>query len=280
MINIGRIHPSNCSGFKTIRSAGITPRGIMATVLLLLVTGNAFSQDWTQTGAPTNEWKTIATSASGSKLVAAADGVSLIHASTNAGTNWSATSAPQKVWFALASSADGTTLLAVGSDYLYITNGPFSISLVLTFARIFTSTNSGAHWTQAGGTPIDVTWTSAAASADGRKLVVGATSGAIYTSTNAGSTWILRGAPKKQWNSIASSADGERLVAVAVRGASTHRPIQEPPGCQPVRPTTFGGRRSPLPRMGANWWRRLKHSTHYGQVAAPFTSLRMQGRIG
>ena len=44
----------------------------------------------------------------------------------------------------------------------------------VTSARIYTSTNSGASWTQASGTPTNVSWTCAASSADGRKLAVAA----------------------------------------------------------------------------------------------------------
>ena len=129
---------------------------------------------------------------------------------------WNATSAPDKFWSNLASSADGSKLLALGSDYMFVTNG-FDIYTIVTSSRIYTSSNSGANWTSAAGAPTNANWTSAASSADGVKLAACSTS-SIYTSTNAGDTWILRGAPNKQWNSIACSADGTRLVAVAVKG--------------------------------------------------------------
>ena len=69
----------------------------------------------------------------------------------------------------VASSADGTKLVAVvGNDYIY------------------TSTDSGAHWTQAG---MSNNWTSVASSTDGSKLVALTSAGGIYTSTNFGVTW-------------------------------------------------------------------------------------------
>ena len=73
---------------------------------------HAFAQDWMLTGAPTNPWQSIASSANGNKLIATASGAGLIYASTNSGTNWNATGAPDKVWNALASSADGANLLS------------------------------------------------------------------------------------------------------------------------------------------------------------------------
>jgi photosystem II stability/assembly factor-like uncharacterized protein len=214
---INPIHIRLCATVNlALRGAIVTP-GVIAVSMLLVFAGSATSQNWTPTGAPTNDWQSITTSADGAKLWASAHDVGPIYSSTNSGTNWSATGAPTGLWYALASSADGKKLLAAGSDYQYFTNGS-TVYILGTTAWIYTSTNSGASWTRASNMPIDVSWTSAASSADGSKLAVAATSGAIYTSANSGSTWTLRSTPNKQWNSIASSADGTRLVAVAVRG--------------------------------------------------------------
>lgn len=60
-------------------------------------------------------------------------------------------------------------------------------------------------------------WTAAAISADGLRLVAvasGAHPGPIYTSTNYGATWISNSAALEVWNGVASSADGAKLVAV------------------------------------------------------------------
>jgi len=69
----------------------------------------------------------------------------------------------------VASSADGTKLVAVAG---------FS-------GHIFTSSDSGATWTQTG-TPQD--WMSVASSANGTKLVAVGESG-ISTSSDSGVTW-------------------------------------------------------------------------------------------
>jgi hypothetical protein len=102
----------------------------------------------------------------------------------------------------VASSADGVKLAAVDS----------------IGERIYTSTNSGATWTQTSA-PSNY-WSSVASSADGTKLVavsgaynsLGHPPGPIYTSTNSGATWILTSAPHQDWTSVASSADGSKLV--------------------------------------------------------------------
>jgi hypothetical protein len=81
---------------------------------------------------------------------------------------------------------------------------------------IYTSTNSGATWTQTGA-PGEY-WYSVASSADGTHLVAVVYSGGIYTSTNSGATWTQTGAPGEYWYSVASSADGTHLVAVVYSG--------------------------------------------------------------
>jgi hypothetical protein len=62
-------------------------------------------------------------------------------------------------------------------------------------------------------------WTCAAESADGGKLLLGAgganSGNPIYISPDSGATWVQTSAPAKNWVSIARSLDGERLVAAA-----------------------------------------------------------------
>jgi len=162
-------------------------------------------------------WQYLATSADGTKLVATVSGVGPIYVSKNSGATWHATGAPEALWAGLASSADGTKLLAVGSDYEHVIN-PLIRSPTATTAWIYTSTNSGATWTPATGTPTNVHWTCAACSADGDKQVAAAGLGGIYISTNTGRTWNLSSAPNKQWHSLACSAEGNRLIALAAMG--------------------------------------------------------------
>jgi len=170
---------------------------------LFTVADPAFSQTWTQTSAPSNYWVSIASSADGSKLVAAAH-AGPIYISTNSGAAWTLTSAPNEEWNSVASSADGTKLVAVSDGPIYV------------------STNSGTSWTLTSA-PNEY-WGSVASSADGNKLVAVAPIGfngngpaAIYTSTDSGITWIQQTNTDiafPSWFSVASSADGTKLVVV------------------------------------------------------------------
>jgi len=176
----------------------------------------ASSQTWVQTSAPvTNNWRAVASSADGSKLVAVVAGGG-IYTSTNSGFNWMQTTAPSNIWISVASSADGTGLVAVGNNSIY------------------TSANGGATWQSENapeGAPFEG-WRSVASSADGTKLIAGSQGyfsggkyigGMISTSSNSGGSWDYslsiagEGYPNNWW-CVASSADGSKLVA----------------GCQPV----------------------------------------------
>jgi hypothetical protein len=167
---------------------------------------------WRPTTAPSNQWSSVASSADGSTLVAAAaynnsnTEYGLIFLSTNSGASWRATSAPTNYWYSVACSADGTRLAAAATG-------------------IFTSTNSGETWTSNSiawdftvGSPI---WTSVASSADGATLVAlryvtvstGGTGPRVYTTTNSGTTWTWCGLPTTGGGFVAASADGSRLMA-------------------------------------------------------------------
>jgi hypothetical protein len=163
------------------------------------------------TGAPTNGlWETVACSADGSKMIAAGGGggshVFPIYTSSDMGVTWVSNNAPVFNWQSVASSADGTRLVAAAE-----------LNQV-----IYTSTNSGAVWTQATNAP-KVSWFSVALSADGTKLAAvadGSTN--IFTSPDFGVTWITNNVPagapqgiQRNWSSIASSADGSKLIAAA-----------------------------------------------------------------
>ena len=158
----------------------------------------ASAQTWTQTSAPSNYWNSIASSADGSKLVAAAGppngGDGLIYISTNSGVDWMQTSAPTDSWSSVASSADGTKLVAAASgDLIYI------------------STNSGFAWT-ATSAPSN-SWATVASSADGSKLVAAANGDLIYFSTNSGADWMPANTAVASWEAVACSADGTKAIA-------------------------------------------------------------------
>ncbi len=176
---------------------------------------------WISNNVPnTYYWWNVASSADGTNLVAAVGlGGGPIYTSTNSGKTWKITIAPStNYWAAVASSADGTKLAAaqLGDDSDPINFGGY----------IYTSTNSGATWTQQTNAPFSA-WYGIASSADGTKLVAAGRSpglgqiGGLYTSTNSGGTWTSNAAPvlnsflSLNWSGVAISADGGRMVAVA-----------------------------------------------------------------
>jgi hypothetical protein len=171
---------------------------LLPGLAILMMVNCVFAQTWTQTSAPSNDWVSVASSADGSKLVAAAGltngGDGLIYVSTNSGVDGMQTSAPSNSWSAVASSADGTKLVASAS-------GDF----------IYTSTNSGFDWA-ATSAPSN-SWAAVVSSADGATLAAAANGDGIYISTNSGLNWIESDAPITNWNSIACSADGTKEIA-------------------------------------------------------------------
>jgi photosystem II stability/assembly factor-like uncharacterized protein len=175
---------------------------LLVVSIALLAANFALAQTWQQTSASTNiSWSTIASSADGTKLVAAAYSGNGIWVSTNSGATWTVTSAPHtNDWIAIASSADGTRLAAA--------DGYFGV--------IYTSADSGTTWTM-NNVP-NLGWHAIALSADGTKLVASATGGFIYTSADSGTTWISNSLPVTFAVWVASSADGIRLVTVANEG--------------------------------------------------------------
>jgi hypothetical protein len=146
----------------------------------------------------TRNWKGIASSADGRKLVAVV-GVGHIFTSTNYGTTWTerAANLGNLNWSCVASSGDGDKLVA----------GTFG-------GAIFTSTDSGTNWTPRF---VNLNWNSVASSLDGVNLVATSAAGHIYTSTNSGVNWTLRLGPAN-WSSVASSGNGVKLVATVQGG--------------------------------------------------------------
>ena len=149
----------------------------------------------TWTACETNRlWLSVASSADGTKLVAA--GGTQIHVSTDSGTNWTAHESTRN-WISVASSADGTKLVAAVQD-----------------GQLYVSTDSGANWT---ARDTNRNWNSVASSADGTKLVAAVGGGQLYVSTDSGTNWTARES-NRGWHSVASSADGTKLVAAVYEG--------------------------------------------------------------
>ena len=177
--------------------------------------GAAFGEGaWIEQGA-VQMWRSIASSADGKNLVAAAhrDGATSaqpgVFTSDNYGVNWTPRSTPAVSAYRVASSADGKNLV-----------------MAERFGKIYTSSNFGVTWsagTSEGG------FNSVASSADGSVLVavqangksiveiaadstvIPGRTGKLLVSTNAGATWTER-ATRNWWRGAAVSADGNRLV--------------------------------------------------------------------
>ena len=158
-------------------------------------------------------WRSIASSADGRMLVAAAhrDGATSpqgggVFTSDNYGVTWTPRATLAVSAYRVASSADGKNLV-----------------MAERFGKIYTSNNFGVTWsagTSEGG------FNSVASSADGSVLmavqangnssvegtnVQPGRTGKLLVSTNAGATWTER-ATRSWWRGAAVSADGNRLV--------------------------------------------------------------------
>ena len=243
--------PTNANAGDIVRISGAGAEGwqIMQNPNQLIL-GNFYSFSnsfWLPSDAAAANWFSIASSADGTKMVAAA-ATSGIFVSTDSGATWTATGANAgSQWRSVASSADGAKLAAVvsgGGIYTNsgtkwaITSAPSSSNWVsvassadgsklvaaINGGAIYTSANSGSTWTkQTSGLPGNSTWISVASSANGSNLVaaVGGTTGSrdIYTSSNAGALWTAQiSAPSANWASVASSADGTKLAAAIFGG--------------------------------------------------------------
>jgi hypothetical protein len=222
---------------------------ICAAVIFTITTVNSASaQIWFQTGAPSNAWASVASSADGNRLVAVS-GNGLIYTSTNYGSTWLSNNAPSNNWTAVACSADGTKLVASGGYDVYTNAGttwamafaqpPEGLTLVASSADgtklvtassiidihtvpiLYASTNSGAKWTNAKASSFTQPWVALTISADGNKFAgavqsefTGLTNGIIYTSTNGSSTWMTNAAPSQVfYTCLSSSVNGNELLA-------------------------------------------------------------------
>lgn len=159
-------------------------------------------------------WRSIASSADGKKLVAAAhrDGATStqgggVFTSNDYGVTWTPRTSLAVSAYRVASSSDGSRLV-----------------MAERFGKIYTSIDAGVTWS--AGT-FEGGFNSVASSADGSVLlavqangnssVEGAAvqpgrTGKMLVSTNAGATWTERATPNKWWRGAAVSADGNRLV--------------------------------------------------------------------
>jgi photosystem II stability/assembly factor-like uncharacterized protein len=156
-------------------------------------------------GTGPQSWNSIASSADGTKLIAAAGMGGDEHAiftSSNGGVNWikrSVADGPHW-WGSVVSSASGAKLALV--DVL----GPRG--------KIYTSTDSGVTWNKQ--VTLDAAVDGITSSADGKKLAAvtrNNDSADIYTSTDSGVTWNKQATLEMPFpKQITSSADGSKLA--------------------------------------------------------------------
>jgi len=180
----------------------------------IICTSTNSGATWVTNDVPLAGWYSIAGSADGIKLVAAAGNSGSsgpIYTSTNSGLTWQPTTAPSNNWRCVASSADGVKLVA-GASY--------------SIATVFVSTNSGITWFDTG-LPTNSDWT-VACSSDGNKMIAvnysnfsdpENTQGRLFTSTDAGTTWELNPQVSGFFGSVAMSADGNKVFIVSYDGS-------------------------------------------------------------
>jgi hypothetical protein len=194
--------------------------GILGSIYLSADAGNT----WTNPPGPsnfwlTNFWSSVAFSADGTKLVAAAEAAEgagsflpgPIYTSTDSGASWVPSGAPNNVWYSVACSADGTKLVAAAYA------GP---SQDAGTGMIYTSADSGVTWTNVS--PSTNYWMSVASSGDGTHLIAVTlfdhgpqNPGLIWQSTNSGVSWNEDN-QTGYFISAASSADGTKLAVTDV----------------------------------------------------------------
>jgi photosystem II stability/assembly factor-like uncharacterized protein len=176
--------------------------------------GTGYSADYTfvntvpynitvqQTGSGSRDWRSVTSSADGTKL-AAVDYSGYIYTSVDSGVTWTErTGAGLRAWTFITSSADGNKLVAL----------PFASGY------IYTSADGGATWIERTTSGLR-TWRSVASSSDGTKLAAVGSTGYISTSIDGGATWVNRTSTgSRPWTSIASSSDGVRLAAAYAIG--------------------------------------------------------------
>lgn len=194
-----------------------SPRGVLAAfACVIFVSGiqPARAQTWAPTSAPVTNWVSIAASANGSNVFAAARGADYYHdpapifRSTNAGLSWTQTTAPVAFWTSIASSADGTNLFAsVGYQQD-------------NRSTLYMSADAGTTWseTSLADSVTALNIVAVACSADGKIAFAlsGLASGEFYgsqlfTSTNSGLNWFSAGLDGYAM-SLTCSADGTKIA--------------------------------------------------------------------
>lgn len=174
--------------------------------LLFLGIHLTLAQTWTLTGAPTNGWVSVACSADGSVVVAAAGEMTIngttsstngpVYISTNYGATWAQANLPITNWTEVLLSADGSKVFATSPG-----------------AGTFVSTNSGVNFS----TNATLQFSHMTCSADGTKVygVAGGRSDDLYASTNSGGTWVFQLLANIEALALVESPDGSKIFAAS-----------------------------------------------------------------
>jgi hypothetical protein len=200
--------------------------------------------------APNQPWSGTASSASGNRIVAIANPGG-VYLSVDGGATWSRTTLPSTSWTQVQMSTDGTRVTAVGDGGLHVSadggqtwtrraettywqsvhasdNGQ-RIAGISPGAGLLVSTDGGLTFTAAAA-PTGAGWYAIAGSADGMRLVAGATpygsvatAQGVYVSADGGLTWTRRlgnaawqadGFGPGNWQFASASADGLRMAVL------------------------------------------------------------------
>ena len=154
---------------------------------------------WTVSNPSNGNYRQIASSSDGSKLLLASSNSTKLERSTNFGASWATlTNTVTQSWHKVASSADGQVLAAAG----------------LHGTPLYFSTNSGAGWTSTG---VNANWNGIAISDSGAVIVAVAGDRAIYVSTDSGATWSNRDS-SRNWSDVSISNDGTKMIAAVGEG--------------------------------------------------------------
>lgn len=232
--NVGdvvRVSGAGAGGWAIAQNAGQA----IATANLDVAT---IAKTWTIAPTPVQDWRAVASSADGNRLVAAPSQGTLM-ASADAGQTWAGIGASRH-WTTVASSADGRRLVAAGfGESVYVsgdygatwtpTLGPTGwvsvasssdgrvLAAVASGIMLSMSYDYGASWSIVLG--ISGNWSSVAVSGDGRHAIAAENTGLVWVSNDGGTNWYSPGAlPSTSWTAVASSSDGSRLVAMAYGG--------------------------------------------------------------
>lgn len=199
---------------------------------------------WSASTASTKNWRTLAASDDGQKLIAGGWNYGGVYTSKDAGKTWTQRNPNGQsfYWRSVASSADGTKLIAgedssgsvwTSSDsgltwvkrvmpggYVGVNNVASSANGTIlynaqenTAGKVYRSVDSGVSWTEVTSAGTNV-WTGVSMSADGTKIVLSSrtASGILKVSTNSGATWTTRGTAG-DWQHVSASKDGTVVAA-------------------------------------------------------------------